>query len=110
MNKHKIFEEKINEVERELKKLESWSDSSCRIDLLTCTEAFCSDQLEYTEWLQYVFLPGARKMIGEESPLPKNSMLGVKAMREWDYMSQVPKMQRLTDILGELDDICNSEQ
>lgn len=107
LNQNKIFEVKIDEIESELKRIGYWSDSPCRIDITACVSAFCEDKLAFSEWLQFVLIPMARNIIAEKKQIPTGSMLGVKAMREYDHMSHVDEAETLVKLLAELDDICN---
>lgn len=68
---------------------------------------FCEDKLAFAEWLQFVCMPIARSIIAEKKQIPTESMLGVKAMREYDHISRVEEAQTLVRVLCELDEICN---
>lgn len=109
MNTYKALENKGVEIENELKRIGWWGDAPCPVNLSTCTEAFCSDKLAFSQWLQFVLVPDIQTIVAEKKPLPKRSMIGVKAMREYDYMDHVEEAETLAQLLSELDDICNSQ-
>lgn len=97
--------EKINEIEAELRKIGYWKDGELKVDLRESKEDFCSDKIPFEQWLQFVFIPNVRTMIKEKQPLPDDSMVGVKAMREWDYQSTVTEALPLINLLSEFDDL-----
>ena len=53
-------------------------------------------------WLQQIFIPHARKAVSE-GDLPKQSQVGLMALRQYDYHSHVPEAQGLLSLLHELD-------
>jgi uncharacterized protein YqcC (DUF446 family) len=60
------------------------------------------DAPSFELWLQCVFLPNAREAVATNS-LPDESQVGVMAMRQYDYHSDVPKAHRLIDLLHSFD-------
>jgi uncharacterized protein YqcC (DUF446 family) len=84
--------QKLNEVEAEMKAIGYWSDAS-----LSDT-----GQKTFEHWLQFQFLPTARRRI-ETRDLPRDSSVGLMAMRQYDYHSFVPEAQRLLSLLREFD-------
>lgn len=95
---------KLEEIEAEMRRIGYWKEKSPGFDLSECKEAFCADKLSFEEWLQFIFIPHARKA-AETNMLPKSSMVGVKAMREYGHMSIVAETLPLIKLLKEFDSI-----
>ncbi|HLQ85829.1 MAG TPA: YqcC family protein [Salinisphaeraceae bacterium] len=44
---------------------------------------FCADTLEFSQWLQFVFLPRMQHLIENNEPLPDNSNITAMAQEAW---------------------------
>jgi uncharacterized protein YqcC (DUF446 family) len=95
---------KLNEVEEEMKAIGYWSKNPSDLQ-----PKIASGEIKnYTEapsfelWLQTVFLPNAREAC-RTNVLPKQSQVGVMALRQYDYHSSVPEAHRLMKLLFEFD-------
>lgn len=87
---------KLDEVENEMKKVKFWCQS----------EDEKRDTFEH--WLQFTFLPNARKAI-ETNNLPKKSQVGIMALRQYDYHSVIAEAHPLMQLLFEFDKLVESE-
>jgi dTDP-4-dehydrorhamnose 3,5-epimerase len=106
MEIHTKIQNKIEEIETEMKQIGFWSKDRINIDPTQCREAFCADKLEtYDQWLQFVFIPNVRKAISEKSTLPSKSQVGIQAMREFEGMEDADELVRL---LNDFDRIVQS--
>lgn len=56
--------------------------------------------LSYEQWLQFVLIPRARKIITERGAFPERSFTGTGAVRNFDGRDEA---EALTILLGELD-------
>lgn len=96
--------EKLDEVEREMKRIGYWHDDPP--DLLKKYPAGeCRSFLDapsFELWLQCVFLPRARRAVGE-GDLPRESQVGLMALRQYDYHSFMPEAAALVRLLHEFD-------
>lgn len=99
-----LLELKLNEIESEMKKIGFWEENPPDLQA-----AFASGQMQnyfdapsFELWLQCIFLPNARRAI-QTTTLPKDSQVGVMAMRQYDYHSIVPEAQHLVSLLHEFD-------
>lgn len=77
-------------------------------DASVCTEAFCADELIFEEWLQYVFLGNARNAAAAHT-LPRSSVVGARAVQEYEYMSVVEEALPLKELLQEFDAIITGD-
>ena len=97
---------KLDAIEAELKRIGFWTKDPP--DLLKEYEEgrmrTYLDAPTFELWLQCVFLPNARAAAREDD-LPKESSVGLMAMRQYDYHSQVPEAQDLVRLLTEFDEI-----
>lgn len=62
------------------------------------------DAPSFELWLQQVFIPNARDAVANDA-LPQHSHVGLAAMRQYDYHSNVAEAQKLTSLLGDFDDM-----
>ena len=83
---------KLDEVEAQMKAIGYWS----------ATEPPEQARQTFEYWLQYSFLPVARRRI-QQHDLPHDSNVGVMALRQYDYHSHVPEAQPLLQLLTEFD-------
>ena len=109
MNIYDRLSQKASEIEREMQRIGFWSKENIKIDPKECTEAFCADKLSFEQWLQFIFIPNIRKIIFEKGDLPKDSQLGVKAGKEFDYVSSKPEIDKLITILQSIDQIIKNQ-
>lgn len=100
---------KLDEIETELRQVGYWSSEE--IDPF---EGLPKDQVpsvmtasSFEAWLQFIFLPNARAAI-KNRDLPRDSQVGLMALRQWDYHSHVPEAQILVRLLSEFDRLIKS--
>jgi uncharacterized protein YqcC (DUF446 family) len=98
------LELKLDEIETEMKKMGFWQE-----DPPDLQAAFSSGKMQsyldapsFELWLQCIFLPNARRAVQTKS-LPRDSQVGVMAIRQYDYHSIVPEAQKLIGLLHEFD-------
>jgi len=60
------------------------------------------DAPSFELWLQCVFLPRAREAVAQDA-LPRQSRVGLMALRQYDYHQQVPEAAELLRLLNEFD-------
>ena len=62
----------ILELERELRMLGLWGACAPSHDALRSTQPFSVDTLDFTQWLQWVFIPRMADMLERGEPLPRD--------------------------------------
>lgn len=97
---HDEIAAKLDAIEAEMKAIGFWAD-----DPPQSTGPL--DGAGFEVWLQTVFLPNARDAVRTGS-FPEKSQVGVLALRQYDYHSQVPKAFGLLRLLNEFDDLINT--
>lgn len=96
---------KLDEIEAELKTIGYWDDG---LDSEELREKFDKSEigswldLVFSVYLQAIFLPQARESV-RDAELPRESFVSVRAAREYEFWSEVPEAQRLTELLSQFD-------
>ena len=95
---------KLDEVESEMKAIGFWADNPPDLQAGIAQGQIKNylDAPSFELWLQTVFLPNARKAVTANN-LPRQSQVGLMAMRQYDYHSSVPKAHRLMELLSRFD-------
>ena len=98
--------QKLNEIEAEMKHINYWATDTSNVEAKIASGAIKSylDMPTFELWLQCVFLPNARKAVAENN-LPSNSTVGLMAMRQWNYHSEVYEAHPLMKLLFAFDDM-----
>ena len=99
----------LDEVEAELRRLGWWTDPPPPL-----RERYASGELRsfldapsFELWLQCIFLPNAREAVASDA-LPGSSSVGVMAMRQYDYHSEMPEAFPLMRLLQRFDHAANA--
>ena len=96
---------KLDEIEAELKTIGYWDDGLDSEDL---RKKFDKREIEswldlvFSQYLQAIFLPEAREAV-RDAELPRESFVSVRAAREYEFWSEIPEAQRLTELLSQFD-------
>ena len=90
---------KLDEIEEEMRRIGYWAQKPPQFSV----ESYL-DAPSFELWLQCIFMPNAREAAAEDS-YPRQSQVGVMAMRQYDYHSHIEEAQTLLRLLGEFDRI-----
>lgn len=96
-----LVSDSLLRVEVELRRLKVWSDQEPAPEALQSTEPFCIDTLEFTEWLQFVFIVRMKVLIESGHPLPAVS--GMAPMAEEYFRGRAVAGAALIRELEEMD-------
>ena len=66
-------------VERELRLMQLWELQSPSPEALASVAPFAVDQLSFSQWLQFLFLPRIYEMIETSAPLPDSCSIAPMA-------------------------------
>jgi uncharacterized protein YqcC (DUF446 family) len=96
--------QKLDEIEAELKRIHYWAADTSAVEARIANGEIKSyfDMPTFELWLQCVFLPNARKAVAEND-LPSSSSVGLMAMRQYNYMSEVYEAHPLMNLLSAFD-------
>lgn len=89
------------EIEIELRQLGVWQAETPPPEAFESTQPFCLDTLEFTQWLQFVFLERMKVLVEAGHPLPTVS--GIAPMAEEHFRGRAMSGQRLVRLLEEMD-------
>ncbi|WP_249677676.1 YqcC family protein [Pseudomonas abieticivorans] len=90
-------------IERELRLQGWWSEVAPSAEDLASVEPFAVDTMDFSQWLQWVFLPRMKQILESDLPLPNAS--GILAMAEMVYASQAEKSRGLRALLAQFDEL-----
>lgn len=90
-------------IERELRSLGWWSESSPGAEALASVEPFSVDTLDFEQWLQWIFLPRMKLILENDLPLPNAS--GILEMAEMVYSTRQQETHRLQQLLAQFDQL-----
>ena len=71
-------------IEQELRGLGWWRESAMPDAAFDSQNAFFSDTMAYSEWLQFVLLDRIRDIAKNGGTFPRESNVGAQAVREFD--------------------------
>jgi uncharacterized protein YqcC (DUF446 family) len=98
--------QKLDQIEAEMRRIGYWQENPPDLKARYASGELRSylDAPSFELWLQTVFLPNARQA-AQTDTLPKDSQVGLMAMRQYDYHSSVPEAHGLMRLLNEFDDL-----
>ncbi|WP_372964063.1 YqcC family protein [Marinobacter sp.] len=91
------------QIELELRQLDAWQLEALPPEAFESTQPFCLDTMEFTQWLQFVFLERMRQLVEAGRPLP--SVSGIAPMAEEYFRGRNLPGARLTRALKHMDDL-----
>lgn len=89
------------QIEMELRQLDVWESRPPPGQALQSTQPFAIDRLEFTQWLQFVFISRMKVLIETGQPLPEFS--GMAPMAEEYFSARQESGQNLIEALAEMD-------
>ncbi|MDI9246857.1 YqcC family protein [Marinobacter sp. CHS3-4] len=93
--------DRLIQIEIELRQLGAWESEAPPEEALQSTQPFGVDKLEFTQWLQFVFIHRMKVLIEQGHPLPEVS--GMAPMAEEHFRTREESGQNLIDELAEMD-------
>lgn len=94
-------------IEAEMRRLRLWSSTAPSPRALRSTQPFCIDTLEFTEWLQFIFLPRMKDLVEQGESLPAVS--GIAPMAEEHFNARPENGERLIRELETIDRLLSRE-
>ena len=93
---HELVQKHLDAIEAEMKKVGFWQNEALEAEKYNFKTAFAADTMAFPQWLQFIFIPRVRGILETKGVFPSSSMVGVKAVREFDAYSEADS---LTDLL-----------
>ena len=94
------------QIEIELRQLGVWQTESLPPEAFQSTQPFCLDTMDFTQWLQFVFLEKMKMLVEAGHPLPEVS--GIAPMAEEHYRGREQSGRELISALEEMDRLLSS--
>lgn len=90
---------KLQQIETEMRRIDLWQVTPLEAEQYDFRAAFAGDTMSFPQWLQFIFLPNARRAAASDN-FPSKSQVGTKAVREFDGMDEA---SNLIQLLSEFD-------
>lgn len=94
-------------IEIELRRLDVWESEAPPEEAFRSTQPFCIDTLEFTQWLQFVFVERMKILIEGGHPLP--SVSGIAPMAEEHFRGRPESGLELIRELEEIDRLLSGD-
>lgn len=91
------------QIEIELRRLDVWHSEDPPAEAFQSTMPFCADTLDFTQWLQFVFIERMKVIIENEHPLPAVS--GIAPMAEEHFRGREQSVRELIKELERIDQL-----
>ncbi len=91
----------LSDLQHELQQMGCWEQSAPTAQALQSQQPFCVDTLEFTQWLQWLFIPRMQALIHSEQALP--SQCAICEMAEMVYREQRVRVDSLLRCLKSID-------
>lgn len=88
-----------DQIEAEMRAIGMWQAEPLRPEQKKFKQAFAMDTMNFSQWLQFIFLPRVREAVASNE-FPSGSSVGAQAVREFDGDSDA---DRLINLLSEFD-------
>ena len=95
------------QIEIELRRIGAWETDPPPSEALQSTKPFAVDTLEFTQWLQFVFVSRMKVMIENGHPLPAVS--GMAPMAEEHFRGRAESGHGLIRELAEMDRLLSGQ-
>lgn len=98
---HQYIADLLLAIEQEMRRIELWEDTAPPPADLASTLPFCHDTLEFTQWLQWVFLVRMRTLLQSGAPLP--TACDIHPLAEHTFLDLPQDTARLLELIGQID-------
>jgi uncharacterized protein YqcC (DUF446 family) len=106
MNKAMAAANLLDKIEAELRQIGYWQSTPLPEEKFRNMGAFGMNTMAFSQWLQFVFLPQARRAVSGEREFPGSSDVSVQAIREFDGD---PNTGDLVSLLCEFDAVIEDQ-
>ena len=96
----------LQELQDELSRLGYWQGQLSEPERTNSSEPFCADSLDFTEWLQWVFIPRMRTVIRNGITLPFRCEITPR-LEVWAIESPGNRAGDLVSIMKKADSLIN---
>ncbi|MEL7291763.1 MAG: YqcC family protein [Pseudomonadota bacterium] len=96
--------ELIDVLEQQMRAHQCWQLSPPDAHALASQQPFAVDTLTPSEWLQWIFVPRMRALIGQQQPLPAGFAMAAYFEESW---KQQPELLPIVDAIRQIDEVCS---
>ena len=101
MMKTKTLGQLLLELEAELRRIQLWEEQIPSVEALSSEEPFCIDQLDLSQWLQWIFIPKMLYLIENQKPLPE--FCGIHQVAEEAFNGMKQDMTETLELIKRID-------
>lgn len=105
MTQHKQVELTLQSLQLALSKAGHWSESGISAEALASQQPFCLDTMNFSQWLQFVFIPNIQSLINKQQALPclvKDQGLGPMAT---EFYAKVEADRTVLAVICQIDEL-----
>ncbi|RMJ02126.1 hypothetical protein DOQ08_02922 [Marinobacter litoralis] len=95
------------QIEVELRSIGVWQEQPLPPEAFESTQPFCLDTMNFTQWLQFVFVERMKLLLEAGQPLP--SVSGIAPMAEEYFRGRSESGAKLIQALAHMDNLLSGE-
>lgn len=95
-------------IELELRQIGAWESEPPAPEALQSNQPFCIDTLEFTQWLQFVFVRRMKVLVENDRPLPAVS--GMAPMAEEHFRQRSEAGEGVIRVLEKMDQVLSGQE
>lgn len=95
------------QIEIALRSMDAWQEQPMPPEAFESTQPFCLDTMNFTQWLQFVFVARMKLLLETGQALP--SVSGIAPMAEEYYRGQSESGANLIQALARMDSLLSGE-
>ena len=106
MTQHRQVELALQSLQQALIEADYWSSDTISAEALASQQPFCLDTMNFSQWLQFVFIPNMQALIKTQQALPcfiKNQ--GLEPMASEFYTKPDATHRAIRVVIRQLDDL-----
>lgn len=110
MNDHEryhLIADLLLAIEQEMRHIGLWEESCPPAEDLASTVPFCHDTLEFTQWLQWVFLQRMRQLLEDNADLP--TVCDIHPLAEHSFLELSQQTERLLQLIARIDNAISTD-
>ena len=100
----------LKALEKEMRSLDLWSSTPPAEQALASSMPFCYDTLDFSEWLQWIFIPRLHLLLYETLPLAVKSEIAPMAELWIKEQALGPETNTLLGLIREFDQVLSVDR
>lgn len=95
----------LTQLESQMRDAKLWSSTAPSPQAMASVEPFACDQMSFSSWLQYVFIPRLASLLEQKLPLPENSDMASMAELSFSQKNSGANHAEILKTLREIDQL-----